>query len=72
MEKIYECHCEAGCGSIVWKDGDNELCFESLTAEREIITHVDKDGFINGKHSMLPAGLDIVEFELQFMRNVTS
>ena len=29
-------------------------------------------GFVNGKISMLPEGLSIVEFELQFMRNVTN
>jgi hypothetical protein len=68
MEKIYMCHC--GCGAVVWKDGDNELTFESLTVEPEIITGIDEFGFINGKHSLLPDGADIAIFELQFMRNV--
>jgi hypothetical protein len=68
MEKIYSCHC--GCGTIVWKDGENELTFQNILGNLEIITHVDYQGFINGKYSIFPAGLEIVEFELQFMRNI--
>jgi hypothetical protein len=68
MEKIYICHC--GCNTVVWKDGNNELTIESDVIGREVITHVDSQGFVNGKWSMLPEGLTIVEFELQFMANV--
>ena len=67
MEKIFICHC--GCGTVIWKDGDNEISY-SCDDVQEIITFVDENGFINGKYSLSLEGLYVILQELQFMKNI--
>ncbi len=63
MNILWQCPCEAKCGTVISIRKGN-LYFQSVVAEPEKIDFI-KDGFINGKWSIMREGKNMIDAYLQ-------
>ena len=65
MNIIWICPC--GCKQRIYRDEEQEIWIDSeLIEPAEQVTHIDEQGFVNGKYSVMPDGLLLVQQELEF------
>lgn len=65
MTVIWICPC--GCGQKIYRDGPRLWIESNEIYPAEQITYIDNLlGFVNGKYSVMPDGLLLVQQELEF------